>query len=172
MLLIKPETTPSLSLSLPLLPIFLNYNCLFYLEANCEKLSSDRDLIDVSLKLILMCDSATTSNVTCHIPDEMRFDIQIMVLGFVLNLFVNSFKKKPSLPLVNYKNKQMSNMSLLEGVLKAYLAKEALVHLAEDDHQNELDKINEQIESQNVENINAAIMNCKNFTTFKFKLIF
>lgn len=135
-------------------------------EANCDTFASDKELLDVSLKFVLMTDetnisTATTSTVTCLIPDEMRFDIQIMILGFVLNLFVNSFKKKSAQSLVNYKNKQMQNMSLLEIVLKAYLSKEALVHLAEDDHQNELDKINEQIESQNVENINAAIMNCK-----------
>lgn len=51
-----------------------------------------------------------------------------------------------------------------------YLAKEALVQLAEDDHQNELEKINEQIESQNVENINAAIMNCKLYMLYYVKI--
>lgn len=135
------------------------------IEANCERLSSDQELLDVSLKFLLMSDdstwSSTSSSVVCHIPDEMRFDIQMMILGFVLNLLVNSFKQKPALNLVNYKSKQLNNMSSLDILVKAYLAKEALVHLAEDDHQNELDKINEQIESQNVDNINAAIMNCK-----------
>jgi hypothetical protein len=38
-----------------------------------------------------------------------------------------------------------------------------MVCLAEDDQENEFKQLNEQIESQNVENINTAIMNCKRF---------
>lgn len=57
---------------------------------------------------------------TCHIADEMKFDVQIMILGFLINLFVNSLQKKSVVSLVNYKNKKL-NMSLLDAILKVWL---------------------------------------------------
>ena len=55
-------------------------------------------------------------------------------------------------------------------LFKVYLTKEALVRIAENDQENEFSQLNEQIESQNIENINLAIMNCKNRNSVIFKI--
>lgn len=90
---------------------------LLFKEANCEKLASDKELLDISIKLMLL---DSIGDATCHIADEMKFDVQIMILGFLINLFVNSLQKKSVVSLVNYKNKKL-NMSLLDAILKVWL---------------------------------------------------
>lgn len=44
---------------------------------------------------------------------------------------------------------------------KLYRDKENLVTLAENDQENQLEHLAEQINTENAENINTAIMNCK-----------
>jgi hypothetical protein len=46
---------------------------------------------------------------------------------------------------------------------KLYKKKEDSVTLAENDQENQLEHLAEQINTENAENINAAIMNCKKF---------
>lgn len=49
--------------------------------------------------------------------------------------------------------------------------KENLVKIAENDQEDEFNQLNEHIESQNIENINVAIMNCnfKSMLTYTIK---
>ena len=55
--------------------------------------------------------------------------------------------------------------------MKLYKTKENQVSLAEDDQDNEFKYLAEQIESQNAENINTAIMNCNSLCIHSRRLL-
>ena len=51
-----------------------------------------------------------------------------------------------------------------------YKTKESQVTLAENDQENELKELNQNLETQSIENINSTFMNCNLFLFLLFKL--
>ena len=80
-----------------------------------------------------------------------------MSLVILLNIFDTNFKQETSLCLV--KHIKVLNKNSFDVILNLYKKKEQLVHLAENDQEKELNELNSQIDSQNVENINSTFMN-------------
>ncbi|RNA22695.1 wings apart -like protein [Brachionus plicatilis] len=122
-----------------------------------KKLIADKEFVGMLFKFLI--NESKAQSILFKLANENdQFDLLIMLLGILLNLFVNCFKDKVLLNLIKYKNKEV-NITALEIVLKLYQAKENLVRIAENDQENEFNQLNEHIESQNIENINVAIMN-------------
>lgn len=149
-----------------------------------KKLIADKEFVGMLFKFLI--NESKAQSILFKLANENdQFDLLIMLLGILLNLFVNCFKDKVLLNLIKYKNKE-ANITALEIVLKVtikllylfiyffiwlklYQAKENLVRIAENDQENEFNQLNEHIESQNIENINVAIMNCKILNKSEFK---
>ena len=110
---------------------------------------SDSNLVDLIYKCI-----ASMAN---YFDESEQFDILIMSLVILLNIFETNFKQDASLHLI--KHVKGVNKSSFEIILNLYKKKEHLVHLAENDQENELKELNSQIEAQNVDNINSTFMN-------------
>ena len=114
-----------------------------------KKLASDKNLID----LIYKCIDSTAY----YFDESEQFDILIMSLVILLNIFDTNFKQEASACLI--KHLKTLNKNPFDVILSLYQTKEQLVHLAETDQEKELTELNSQIEAQNVENINSTFMN-------------
>jgi len=128
--------------------LFLNNFPIF--QAKCSgKLASDKGLIDLVFKCL--------GSIAYYFDESEQFDILIMSLVILLNIFDTNFKQETSLILMRHI--KSLNKNSFDVILNLYKNKEQLVHLAENDQEKELKELNSQIESQNVENINSTFMN-------------
>jgi hypothetical protein len=113
------------------------------------KFLSDKNLLDLIYKCI--------GSISYYFDESEQFDILIMSLVILLNIFDTNFKQESSLRL--FKHVTALNKNSFEIMLTLYKKKEQLVHLAETDQEKELKELNSQIETQNVESINSTFMN-------------
>jgi len=112
----------------------------------CKTVLNDKNLVELILKCIL--------NVKDYINENEQFDILIMALGVLLNLVQVYFDHDKIGNISVYKNTIPFKI-----ILELYKSKECLVNLAENEQEIEFKQLNEQIESQNMENINSTLMN-------------
>ena len=80
-----------------------------------------------------------------------------MSLVILLNIFDTNFKQETTICLV--KQIKALNKNSFDVIFNLYKKKEQLVHLAENDQEKEINELNSQIESQNIDNISSTFMN-------------
>lgn len=115
-------------------------------DHSSQVIAGDGELVGLIFKCI--------SNIVNFLSKEEEFDLLIMSMSILLNIFDSNSKKSDSVFV-------SLDISSYEIIVKLYKEKENLVSLAEHDQDNEFKLLAEQLESQNEENINTAIMNCK-----------
>jgi hypothetical protein len=130
-------------------------------ELTSKKLALSDDLID----LIFKCVSSDANKLKCN----DQFDISIMSLGVLLNIFDTILNQTEASHLVRSK-KILNGQTAFEILLELYKTKEALVLVAENAQEDEFNQLNQQIETQNVDN--STIMNCKHLNSFFSKFLF
>lgn len=119
-------------------------------ELGCNKIANNNELIN-SLFLCI-------HSLIDHISENERFDVLIMALGVILNLFhLNKQYQKKFIKKIPLTNGQ--SISSLDIIIKLFNQKQSDVNEAETDQEKEWSKLNQEIETQNVENINCTVMN-------------
>jgi hypothetical protein len=86
-----------------------------------------------------------------------------MSLGVLLNIFDTILNQTEASHLVRSK-KILNGQTAFEILLELYKTKEALVLVAENAQEDEFNQLNQQIETQNVDN--STIMNCTHLNSF------
>ena len=126
---------------------------LLNLTHNNEKTSKKIAMCDDLIDLIFKCVSSEANKLKCN----CQFDISIMSLGVLLNIFDTLLDQAEASRLVRSK-KILNGQTAFEILLELYKTKEALVLVAENDQEDEMNQLSQQIETQNLDN--STIMNC------------
>lgn len=130
--------------------IKVNLLLVINLTHNNESVSREIANDDKLINLIFNC----ISNIVDYLGKDEQFDLLIMSMSILLNIFDSSSSSDIKQTIV-----LSQNIATYEIIIKLYKTKENLVSLAEHDQDNEFKLLAEQLESQNEENINTAIMN-------------
>lgn len=167
-----PSSVKSTLITNGIKEIFLLLINLSHANFECTKhLLSNRRLIDLMFIFL--------SKIVGYLSEADRFDILILAIIVLINICVIKFNLSKTttsttmskikldassiilnrIDLAAYNLDPSGVIRSLDIVLSLYKTKENLVSLAETDQENELMQLNEQISSQNVENINLTVMN-------------